>query len=516
MVAGRSCARGAAAQIVRRGAASLLLFVAAAFSTIAQTGPGTNNGSSIESALRARDFNQALQLVQSQLQQSPRDARLWTLEGIALSGLGDDQKALVAYNKALAISPNSLAALEGAAGLEYKAGSDRAIPLLNRILKLQPDEPTSHAMLAALAAKRHDCVTALKHFRQSSPILSSQPIALEEYGACLMDQQQPDEALPVFQQILALQPGDPHARYNLAVVQLTAQHSKDAIDTLQPLLEQKDPDTDALDVASAAYEDTGDTPRAVSLLRQAIVANPRKVKYYVDFATLSFKHESFQVGVDVINAGITQLPKAAPLYIARGILYIQLGQFESGQSDFDAANRLDPSQASAAVAQGLAQLQQANLDQALETVRAQLQSHPRDPFLHYLRAEIITQKGAFVGSPEFNEAIQAASQAVSLKPDFVLARDVLGNLYLKSGQTAKAVEQCRLALRENPSDQAALYHLLQGLRKSNDPQGEIPVLVKRLAALREESQKQEGSAIKYRLYEPGSPESNANKDPHPR
>jgi tetratricopeptide (TPR) repeat protein len=324
----------------------------------------------------------------------------------------------------------------------------------------------------------------------------------------------------VFQQILTLQPSDPHARYNLAVVQFTTQHSKDAVETLQPLLEQKEPDPDALDLASAAYEETGDTLRAVSLLRQAILANPKRVKYYVDFATLSFKHESYQVGVDVVNAGVTQLPKAAPLYIARGILYVQLGQFENGQADFEAANRLDPSQASASVAEGLAQLQQANLDQALETVRSRLRSHPNDAFLHYLKAEIITQQGAASGTPEFGEAIEAASQAVKLKPDFVLARDVLGNLYLKSDQTAKAIEQCRLALRENPSDQVATYHLLQALRKGKDPQGEIPGLVKRLAALREESQKQETTRIQYKLYEPGSPESSAKpsakKDSQPQ
>jgi tetratricopeptide (TPR) repeat protein len=493
--------------ILRRAAASLLLMVATAFAANSQSGSSANSPGAIESALRARDYDQALQLIRARLQTSPNDATLLTLEGIALSSRGDDREALVAYNKALNLSPNYLAALEGAAELEYKAGSDRAIRLLERILKLHPEEPTSHAMLAALAYKKRDCSLAVKHFRQSGPALASQPTAMEEYGACLMEQQLAEEALPVFRQLVAMKQEDPHARYNLAVVQFTAQHSKDAIDTLQPLLEQSQPDTDAVDLASAAYEETGDTPRAVSLLRQAIVANPRKVKYYIDFAALSFKHESFQVGVDMINAGISQLPKAAPLYVARGVLYIQLGQFESGQSDFETANRLDPSQASAAVAQGLAQLQQANLDQALSTVKAQLRSHSEDPFLHYLEAEILTQKGAAVGTPEFDQAIQAASRAVRLKPDFVLARDVLGNLYLKSGQTERAIEQCRRSLGDNPSDQVALYHLLQALRKGKDPRGEIPGLVKRLAALREGSQEQEASGPRYKLYEPGSPES---------
>jgi tetratricopeptide (TPR) repeat protein len=499
--------------IYLRSALALFLLAACAVAAIAQTGADASSISAIQSALQARDNERALTLVHTQLQTWPKDVRLWALEGIALTQLGRNREALTAYNKALAISPDYLAALEGAAELEYKAGNGRAVLLLNRILKVRPDEPTTHAMLAALAYKKHDCVAAVEHFQKSGPVLSSQPTALEEFGACLMDLQKPEEAVPVFQQILALQPSDPHARYNLAVAQFTAQHNADAIATLQPLLEASEPDPDVLDLASAAYEETGDTPRAVSLLRQAIVASPQKVKYYVDFASLSYKHESFQVGVEMIDAGLTQLPKAAPLYIARGILYIQMGQFEKGQSDFGTANRLDPGQASAAVAEGLAQLQASNLDQALKTVETELKAHPNDAFLHYLAAEIISQGGPAVGSPEFNDAVKAASRAVQLQPDFPLAHNVLGSLYLQAGQNARAIEQCRLVLRENPSDQIAVYHLLQALRNINDPKGEVPDLVKRLAELRLQSQREEASANRYKLFIQGDQTQDSPEPP---
>ena len=496
-----------------RSAFALCLLAIFAAAASAQTGADTSSISAIQSALRAGDNEQALTLVHTQLQAWPKDVKLWTLEGIALSHLGRDREALAAYNKALAISPDYLAALEGAAELEYKAGSARAVPLLNRILKVRPDEPTVHAMLAALSYKKHECAAAVEHFQKSGQVLASQPAALEEYGACLMDLQKPDDALPVFEQILTLMPNDPHARYNLAVAQFTAQHSADALSTLQPLLEASDPDPDALDLASAAYEETGDTPRAVSLLRQAIVASPRKVKYYVDFAALSYKHESFQVGVEMIDSGLTQLPRAAPLYIARGILYIQMGQLEKGQADFEAANRLDPGQASAAVAEGLAQMQSSNLGQALKTVETELKAHPSDAFLHYLKAEIISQGGPAVGSPEFNDALKAASRAVQLQPDFPLARNVLGNLYLQSGQNEKAIEECRMVLRENPSDQIAVYHLLLALRKINDPKGEVPGLVQRLAELRAQSQQQEASTNRYKLYIQSEPAPDASEPP---
>jgi tetratricopeptide (TPR) repeat protein len=474
---------------------------------------GSNPSQAIQEALRARDFYRALQLSDTYLQESPRDAKLWTLQGLALSALGKNREALAAYDKALSFAPDYLPALEGAAQLDYEAGNARASARLDRILKQLPNDPTAHAMLAAIAYKQQDCATAVKHFGLSTQLISTQPAALAEYGTCLMNLDQPSEAVPVFRQIVGRFPENPHSRYNLAAAQLGAHQEKDALETLGALLNAAEPDPTALALASAAYEAQGDTPKAVELLRQAIVLDPKKVKYYLDFATLSFNHQSFQVGVDVVNVGLKHAPKSAPLYIARGILYIQLAQYDKGEEDFQTATRLDPGEASGAVAQGMAQIQQSNLDQALETVKAQLKNNPREAFLYYLKAQILVQKGAAPGSAEFKEAIASATRATQLKPEFVLPRDVLGNLYLKSGQLNLAIEQCRLALRGNPSDQESLYHLIQALRQSGKgSKAELADLVKRLADLRRESREQEASANKYKLYEVGPTE---NESPGP-
>lgn len=478
--------------------AHLLILATVVFGQTNQNGASTRQ---IQVALRAGEFAQALQLSDSALKASPTNATLWTMKGIALSRLGRDKDALVAYSHALSISPQYVAALEGAAELEYKEGSGRAAPLLERILKLQPDNATSHAMLAVLAYKQHDCASAVKHFRSARQVINSQLVALAQFGSCLLETQQSADAVAVFQQIQSQQPDDPHARYNLAVAQLSANQPKDAIASLQPLLQSSAPDPDVLDLASSAYEETGDTPQAVQLLRQAIIANPKNSKYYVDFAAISFNHQSFQVGVDMINAGLQQIPKAANLYVARGILYVQLGQFEKAETDFANATQLDPSQTSGAVAQGLALVQQSNLDQALATVRSQLKAHPKDAFLQYMQAQILSQQGAEPDTAQFKEAVAAALLSTQINPNVVLARDLLGNLYLKDGQIEKSIEQSRRALHLSPSDQEALYHLIQALRKSGkDSKGELPGLVKRLAELRKEARNT--GATRYRLYEP--------------
>lgn len=462
----------------------------------AQTNPATE----IESAIRVGDFNKAVELAQVALQQSP-NAQIWTLDAIALSRMGRANEALKAYDAALEMSPDSLPALEGAAELEYKAASGRAATLLNRVVRLQPNNPTAHAMLGVLAYKRHDCGSAAEHFRASADAISSQPVALTEYGSCLMNLQKPAEALPIFQRLLDLQPDDAHARYNVAVVRLSVHDAQGTISTLQPLLQTAQPDPDVLDLASAAYEENGDTPTAVKLLRQAIVQNPHGIRYYVDFSMISFVHQSLQVGVDMLNVGLKANPTAAPLYITRGILYVQLGQYDNGKADFEQANRLDPQQTSGTVAEALTQLQQSNLRQALSTVCSELAKHPDDAFLYYLKAVILTQQGVVPGTGGFDEALDAAKESVRLRPDFVLSRDLLSNLYLKSGDFQKSIAESRRALHYNPSDRDAVYHLIRALQKSSDTNNELPQLMKRLASLPEWDEE----VTRYKLYEENTP-----------
>ena len=168
-----------------------------------------------------------------------------------------------------------------------------------------------------------------------------------------------------------------------------AQRPKDAIATLRPLLQQNSTDANVLDLAATAYEADGNTPEAVRLLHQAIVADPHNVNLYLDFANVSMDHQSFQVGVDMINAGLAAEPKSAPLYVARGVLYVQLAQYDKAEADFETADALDPRQSLGSAAEGLAAVQANDPDRALATVQSKLVKRPNDPFLLYLQADIL-------------------------------------------------------------------------------------------------------------------------------
>ena len=454
----------------------------------------------IAAALRNKEFEQALELLHPALQASPGSAQLWTMQGAAYAGEGHTKQALASFGNALKISPDNLPALEGAIQIEYEAGSRSAIPLLQRVLRLRPGDQTSHAMLAVLEYQQGNCSAAVIHFEKAGTRFDSQPTALHAYAICLVKLKQFDRAADVFQHAVALDPNDERERRLLAAIQLMAHKPTNALATLGPLLQTNNPDAETLELESRAYEDAKDTSRAVSALRQAILLDPQNVNLYLDFANVSFTHESFQVGIDVINDGMALQPKAAPLYFARGVLYVQLAEYDKAEADFEKAYELDPRQSLTAAALGLAAAQENDFDRALGKVQASLLREPNDALLLYLQADILAEKHADPGAPEFLLAMRSAQRAVSLRPTLGAAHTVLAKLYLQSGKAHEAAEECRKALVSDPKDQAAVYHLIQALRKTGDS-AEIPGLLKRLALLRKQAAQEESERYQYKLVE---------------
>jgi tetratricopeptide (TPR) repeat protein len=455
---------------------------------------------SIESLIRSQQYDQALQAAKSRLHEAPNDFRLWTLEGIIFSIKGDRSEALTAFEKALSLSPGYPAALRGEVQLLFPAGDKRAIPLLQRILKADPNDKTAHEMLALLQRKQGDCHAAIDQFLLSAEVIGTHPQSLEAYGYCLAQTNQFEKAIPVFEQLVALLPDRTYPKYDLAVILVTTKQDEAALKVLDPLLATDPQDPDILSLASQAYEAVGNTPKAVSLLRQAIVLSPATADYYVAFAALCLNHDSFQVGIDMINAGLSRMPSEPSLYISRGLLYAQIAQYDKAEDDFNKVQQLDSTQSLSSYAVDLTELQRNNPDQALAKIRLQIKAHPESPLLRYLLAELLMNQTPAPASEAYKEAMKSVLLAVKMKPDLVGARDLLASMYMRSARYNLAIEQCRIALKYSPSDETAAYHLLIALRHSGQSD-EIKTLVKRLAEMHQASLQQETDRKRYRLIE---------------
>lgn len=436
-----------------------------ALAQVSQTTPPPSRSLIIQE-LHAGNPAHALSLVDAALRAAPHDCSLLSLQGVAFSGLGESQKALGSFRTALATCPDYLPALEGAAQIEFASNRDAADPLLRHILQLAPGDATAHAMLAASLRSAGSCSEALPHFQAGQSLFSSRPDLQQSYAACLVATGDPRAALTVFEDLLQSTPND-SVRYDVALLQWRTGTGDVALKTLAPLLSGVHP-VPALALASKIHEERGETPEAVALLRQAIVQAPDQLDNYLDFAALAYRHNSFQVGVDILNSGLQRLGNSPPLLVARGVLEVQLSMSDAAIADFNLAHRLDPKLTFAADAVGILRSQQHQTGESLALFEQQARLHADDPLLQYLLAEQLAEQSEHNDPGRLDVAIAAARKAISLDSHYLAAHDLLALLYMRSDQPQLALAQTAAALALDPNDEAALYQEILARRRIGD------------------------------------------------
>jgi tetratricopeptide (TPR) repeat protein len=446
--------------------------------------------------LQKGNNSSALTLVQQALKATPHDCSLLSLEGIALTGLQQPALALRTFRRAIGYCPDYLAALEGAAQIEYTQKGVDTAPLLKRILALKPENPTASAMLATVLRQQGKCHDALGYFEASKNLFPSRPALQQGYGSCLSQTGDLQGALTQYQELLSSNPNDT-IHFDVALLQWRTHATDDALATLAPLLSNEH-GVPALSLAAKIHEEKGETPQAVDLLRHAVLHAPDDVDNYLEFTSIAFAHSSFQVGIDMLDAGLKRLPNAAPLYVARGVLEVQLSQSTPALADFEHAHQLDPKMSFAMDAVGIMQSQQHKDKASLELFEAQAKLHPEDPFLHYLLAEQLAEGTSGENGERLTAAIEAAKRAIALDPTYVAAHDLLAVLYLRSKQPERTIQQAELALSIDPDDQSALYQEILARKRTGDTK-QIQALVAKFVEVRERNTKRQQATDRYRL-----------------
>lgn len=478
---------------LRRRAVWLVLAgaVSAAAAPQADVGP-------ITQALRAGRYDQALRRLEPALEARPQDAGLWTLRGVALARLGRTDESLRSYRRALKLSPGFLAALQGAAEVEYQSRRPEARETLAKVLAADPRNATAHAMLAALAYERQDCAAAAGHFEAGRAVVEANASALWQFGHCLFALGRPQDAAAVFERLAAMEPANDQVRFNAALCLYQTKRYRDAVAALQPLAQAKLPEGAVLSLLADAYEAEGRVPEAIAVLQRAISLYPRDEGHYLSLAALCLKHESHELGLEIAGVGLRNVPASARLHAMRAAIRAQLGDFADAQADFEQAARLDPGQPGAAVGLSLTMQRTGRLEESIELLRAQVSQRPRDPAVNLLLAQALMRRDLAPDAPELVEARQALLRTIEAEPELARARVELGKLFLKTGDDEKAIDELRRALALDSSDRRATYQLLVALRRAGRME-ETPRLVERLRALMEQEREAEAQRSRIRL-----------------
>jgi tetratricopeptide (TPR) repeat protein len=415
------------------------------------------------SDISAHQFAKAVATLAPLLREHPQDPSLWTLRGLALEGLGQTRESLVSFDRALRVDGRYVPALEGAAQTAYTHGDPKAMHYLQLLLQLAPGNPTANAMAGALAYEAHNCDEALRYFTASGEAVYQSANALGEFADCLLKTDQLAHAERVLSQGLPLHPDNIQLKYNLAVAELRNRQPDQAVALLSPLATVQD--SGLLNLLASAYVQVNRPDDAFRTLEEAIRISPKVESNYLDLSILCLDHYQEQRSVQAATAGIARIPRAASLYLIRGVAYAQLGQYDKAEADFKAAARIQPDQPHSAIAMSFLYSDRQQVDKEKQLLLNQLKTTPEDAVTNYLYADLLIRLGAEPGQAAFELAKKHLALSLRSRPDSVEAQVLMGRILEQENDPTGALGHFERALTVDPDNQAALNQELLVLRK---------------------------------------------------
>ena len=258
------------------------------------------------------------------------------------------------------------------------------------------------------------------------------------------------------------------AGYNEALAYVNAGDNDAALHTANELLNQGYRTSELAEVAATAYRKNGQTQEAYNALRLATHLDPKNEDAYVDLCEIALDRENYDLGVEIAEVGLKNLPQSERLYVQRGVMRAMKGQFEDAEKDFIRASELAPGEVLPDVALGLIAMQMGQLEKSVQELRRATKRHPENYYAQYWFSNALERSGAAPDSKEGDEMLAALEASVRLNPSFWHSRADLGKILLARGKVDRAIVELQKAADLNPSATSPLYLLAQAYRRKGD------------------------------------------------
>jgi len=411
-----------------------------------------------------RDFAAAIQDLDRQLAAAPRDLKALNLYGIALTGAGRRDAANARFREALALDPAFYPARKNLGVNEYDAGRlTEARAQFEQVLRVAPTDEIAHLYLGEIHFRAKRPREAVPHYEKSGTRFAQDPAWTLHFGRALLeagrtkdavavlDRIPPGDAAGLFEAGVALGQARAHAEaarffaaarkgykdpyaagFNEALMRVEAGDNAGAIRLIQqlitegvrpvPVLSAPDPasergrplpePTDSAELpppaelynlAARALAAAGRIDEAYDALRQATRLAPRAPENYVDLATLCVEHDNFDLGLEIVDIGLQQMPDSWILYLQRGVLLAMKGLLADAEKEFENARRLAPAQPVPYAALGMVWISGGQVEKAVEVLRAELPRR-QDHVVPYIFAVALLRSGVEAASPAAAEA----------------------------------------------------------------------------------------------------------------
>lgn len=407
----------------------------------------TASGQSVlESAARRiqnADAAGAAKLLTGHLKQSPRDAAAWNLLGIAETELGRADAADGAFERGLAIQPDSGLLHENHGLSLYRRGDfHRARTKLDAAVRAGVTKPEVLFQLAVSRLRTGQMTQGLQELRSLEQQLASAPQYWEERGIAESGSDLAAAAASL-DRAMAL---DPKSVRSLAAAASVAERGKDTEKALALLLRAR-----ALAPSHAPIlvqfgriclqRDLGQD--AIEALDRACQLEPdnREAQYLLAAAHITV--EKYQRAHQLLTAFLKTEPNHATAHYSLGWLELKLNRPHAARPQFERALALAPGFAAALLELADLDLQSGEIDRSEQRIRQAIERNPQSARAHVIQGDIWNQR------EDFEKAQAAYRQAIRVDKTFAAAHSRLARILFRKRDIEGGNREQKLAAELN-------------------------------------------------------------------
>ena len=153
------------------------------------------------------DFEKALKCFDKALQINPNDRDTWSIKGYTLRKLGKYKEAIKCFDKVLSIFPNNTVALDGKGYVYYSLCEyEKAIKYFEKSLKIDNSNVYALNGLGYIYAYRKEYDQAIEYFNKSLKIDGSNIYALNGLGHVFSNRGEYEKAIEHFEKVWEIDP----------------------------------------------------------------------------------------------------------------------------------------------------------------------------------------------------------------------------------------------------------------------------------------------------------------------
>ncbi len=398
---------------------------------------------------KKEDADRALEVIQTGIEQEPKNIKL----RLALAML---QTALRQHDKALAT-------LQEALGLT-KDDSD-------------PDLLKVKNHLARLYLGKGDIEKAKNYADEVIGVSGGNVEAQFTAGQIYLRRKDGVNAVSAFRTVVSEKPDFVDGHLHLAQAHLINKEKALAVDVLSKGIVENPQAWNLRKALARIYAADKDFERAEKELRLVVEQNPKDLQASGDLADFLFMRGKPDEALAIYDRMVIEQPRVPAGYLKLAAMH------RNRKNDAAAAEVLERGYAvipqSPQVVTGLIKTYMAmgKADKAVDLLKTRLKDNDQDLFAHNLLGEIHLTR------MQYDEAAQAFEKAIAIGPEWQTPHNNLARVFLSQGKTNEAITNLSTALEKNPKNAAAYMTLANLYSKAGQEEKVVATYEKALEAL---------------------------------